>query len=82
MSHLNHLYCCFVLNILLMVGLISFQIYRSPDGAKAFAVVRDIMKALVSGSIQFERKFIDAAKSSVVFTLISNEVYLLSTWFC
>ncbi len=55
------------------------MIYRSPDGFKAFDVVANIINDLASGKIQFETAFLEAAKSSVSYAILSSEVFLVST---
>ena len=54
-------------------GLIFFIIYRSPDAYAAFEVVKNIMKRLETGAIALEDTFIEAAKSSVTFSIVSQE---------
>lgn len=54
-------------------GLITFIIYRSPDSFQAFNVVNTIIHELDAGTLDFEEKFLEAAKSSVVFGVIARE---------
>lgn len=48
------------------------MIYRSPEPFKAFNVVKEILSDMASGKIKFEEKYIDAAKSSIVYSVVSR----------
>lgn len=61
------------LNINIDNGLIYFQIYRSQNGFKAFEAVHRILRNLCDEKIKFEDVYLDAAKSSVIYGLVSRE---------
>ncbi|KDQ20880.1 hypothetical protein BOTBODRAFT_26896 [Botryobasidium botryosum FD-172 SS1] len=58
-------------NILLQLesGLLSFQLYRSPDSFKAFEEASKVVRGLADGSIVVEETSLEAAKSSLVCAL-------------
>ena len=62
---------CFAAHLL---AFISFVIYRSPDGFKAFEKVKEIIAKLSSGEETLDETFLEAAKSSVIFSIIAREV--------
>jgi len=50
-----------------------FTIYRSPDASKAFEQAKKIIESLISGKLEFTEPEMEAAKSSVLFSLLSAE---------
>jgi Zn-dependent M16 (insulinase) family peptidase len=54
-------------------GLLYFVVYRSPDGYRAFHVVRQIIDDFANERIPFDQTFLDAAKSGVLFSIVSRE---------
>ncbi|KAG9126853.1 hypothetical protein FRC07_001710 [Ceratobasidium sp. 392] len=58
-------------NMLLDVesGHLSFTLYRAPDSYKAFQAGAKAVQGLVDGSIELNETALDAAKSSLVFSL-------------
>ncbi|CAE6446358.1 unnamed protein product [Rhizoctonia solani] len=50
-------------------GLLSFLLYRAPDSYKGFQAGAKAVRGLVDGSIELDETALDAAKSSLVFSL-------------
>ena len=60
------------LNINVEAGTITFMIYRSQNGHKAYMAVHGILNDLQKGKLHFEQAFLDAAKSSVIYGLVAR----------
>jgi len=52
---------------------ICFQLYKSADLQPAFQASRDIIQRLSNGQTAFEKTALDAAKSSMIYQIISQE---------
>ncbi|CAE7154201.1 unnamed protein product [Rhizoctonia solani] len=50
-------------------GLLSFLLYRAPDSYKGFQAGAKAVRGLVDGTIELDETALDAAKSSLVFSL-------------
>jgi len=53
-------------------GLLSFSLYRSSNAMKAFEEASSIIRGLVDGSIELEDTTVDAAKSTIVYSVARN----------
>ncbi|KAG9314439.1 Metalloenzyme, LuxS/M16 peptidase-like protein [Chiua virens] len=53
-------------------GLITFSLYRSSNSTEAFEQVKGVVSGLVDGSIELEETTLDAAKSSIVYSVTKN----------
>jgi Zn-dependent M16 (insulinase) family peptidase len=61
------------LTVSLENGFVFCVIYRSPDVVKAFNAIKNIISRFIEKKIDFEETFFRAAKSSVLFEIISYE---------
>jgi len=50
-------------------GLLTFSLYRSSNSIQAYKEAEKVVKGLVDGSISFEATTLDAAKSSIVYSV-------------
>ncbi|BGP21370.1 hypothetical protein JCM10295v2_000244 [Rhodotorula toruloides] len=53
-------------------GLLSFNVFRSPDAFGAFEAARTVVDNIVSGKIKLTEADVEAAKSSLAFSKIAS----------
>lgn len=54
-------------------GLLTFNIYRSPDAFKAWKAAKDVVDQLVKGDMTIEPVMLESAKSTLAFGTASKE---------
>ncbi|KAI1390879.1 Metalloenzyme, LuxS/M16 peptidase-like protein [Hypoxylon trugodes] len=54
-------------------GYLHFKVYRSPLASKAISAARDAIKALVDGTVAFEKPMIEGAISQLVLALADEQ---------
>ncbi|KAI0401343.1 Metalloenzyme, LuxS/M16 peptidase-like protein [Xylaria palmicola] len=54
-------------------GYIHFKVYRSPSASKAMFAARDAIKALVNGTVAFEKPMIEGAISQLIMGLADEQ---------